>query len=76
MDKLREQPDFWQALLACIPERTQRQLDLEDSSDARQSWLDRQEAAWRFLAESAALQILALEAFRHPKTGKSGKPPA
>ena len=71
MAQLKSQARFWRALAACIPETMQRQLDLEDNAEPRQSWLSRSDAAWRILGESAALQIFALEAYRHPRPGFS-----
>ena len=70
MHYLESQPGFWQALSNCLPEHTQRQLDLEDSSDPCQNWLQRSDVTWRYSAESAALQIIALEAYRQPRSDK------
>ena len=70
MHHLRGQSGFWEALSDCLPEHSQRQLELEDSSDLCQDWLQRSHTTWRFYAESAALQIISLEAYRQPRPEK------
>lgn len=71
MDHLKSENGFWEALSSCIPEHTQRQLKLGDSSDPLQDWLQQADTAWRLHAESSALQVIALEAYRHlePESG-------
>lgn len=68
---LEGQTGFWGKLAACLPETTQRQLVLEDSEGVTQEWLEPSVSHWRYLAESTALQIVALEAFRFPRPTSS-----
>ena len=67
MELLRGRPQFWQALAAGVPTGPQRQLDLEESQDPVEGWTGRSDAAWAHAGEAAALQIIALEAYRHPR---------
>ena len=67
MELRRGRHQFGQALAACGPTGPQRQLDLEESQDPVKGWTGRSDAAWAHAGEAAALQIIALEAYRHPR---------
>jgi len=70
VQRLRCQPGFWPALAARLPESLQRRLDLTQDGEGEPSavaWPSRLKTAWQYSGEAYALQILALDAYRHPR---------
>lgn len=69
MQLLRSQPGFWSAIVACVPESLQRTLELDDDAqNPVEFWSRRIDVAWKLASEAAALQLLALEAYRNPQS--------
>ena len=68
MSTLRQQPDFFTHIGACISRHTSPESQHSGGPDnLLQRWEDRQELAWQMMAEAHAMDILAVEAFIQPR---------
>ncbi len=76
VELLRQQPGFWEAVAACLPERPSgdeagARSGAEQGDDADEERGEPgggADAAWRLAADAAALQLLALEAYAQPRS--------
>ena len=71
---LRELPGFLTHIGTCISKQglSASSLQAENLDSSPQGWEDKEDLAWRLMAEAHAMDILAVEAFMQPRA-KAGE---